>query len=250
MTSNRVFPPAIDIMRTVFPVVAVRPDDHGEAARPDFFGTAFAVAPGWFLTAAHVAIAAEAAGQLAVGGPADGGGPAMGVAKVVDVEKWPERDLALLRCDVRGIGLLNTWLTHRVQVLSDLRSFGYPHGVSWSPSGDRLNVVFRAYKGYVITVRGFERLPEQPAIYEVSCPFPQGLSGAPVMITDGERLIVVGIVLGVDTVTYGGVPQSVGVALIADEIVGLNSHLLGGRLAAKLNFTGVTQHYALDSDRG
>jgi hypothetical protein len=56
--SSVVATPFIDIMRTVFPVVALNRDDAGQAARPDFFGTAFAVAPGVFMTAAHVVRAA------------------------------------------------------------------------------------------------------------------------------------------------------------------------------------------------
>jgi len=30
-------------MRTVFPVIAMNPQEAGQMARPDFFGTAFAV---------------------------------------------------------------------------------------------------------------------------------------------------------------------------------------------------------------
>jgi hypothetical protein len=37
--------PFIDIMSTVFPVIALEPDQPGEAARPDFFGTPFAIGP-------------------------------------------------------------------------------------------------------------------------------------------------------------------------------------------------------------
>jgi hypothetical protein len=33
--------PAIDIMRTVFPVIALHHEQDGELARPDFFGAAF-----------------------------------------------------------------------------------------------------------------------------------------------------------------------------------------------------------------
>lgn len=127
-----------------------------------------------------------------------------------------------------------------MQVLTDLSSFGYPHAVTASPTGDRLNVVFRAYKGHVITTRAFERLSGEPAVYEVSCPFPQGMSGAPVLWNVDEKLLVVGVVLGVDTVAYGGVAQSVGIAMIADEILELESKTLGGPLPKGLGLTLVT----------
>lgn len=228
-------PPSIDIMRTVFPVVALQQDDSSQAARPDSFGTAFCVAPGVFMTAGHVVLNAQAAGRLAIAGPA-GEGRALGAALAQDVEVWEARDVALVRCDVNGVTPLNTWLTHRVQVLTDLSSFGYPHAITWSPSGEQLNVLFRAYKGHVITTRGFDRLPGPPAVYEMSCAFPVGMSGAPLLIADDEVLAVAGVVLGVDIVKYGGVEQSVGIALMAEDIVHLESKLAGGPIASSLGF--------------
>jgi hypothetical protein len=48
----------------------------------------------------------------------------------------------------------------------------------------------------------------------------QGMSGAPALLNFEETLVVVAIVLGVDTVTYGSVPQNVGIAMIAVETLG------------------------------
>src|SRR5436190_55296 len=121
-------PAFIDVLNTVFPVVAVEPNDAGQLARPDFFGTAFAVAPGIFMTAAHVASAAQEHGELAIGGPVPEQSM-MGGARVTAVETIPDRDIALLFCDAPGVTLLNSWLTTRLQVLTELRSFGYPHAV-------------------------------------------------------------------------------------------------------------------------
>ena len=229
--------PFIDIIRTVFPVLAMSPDQGEQAARPDFFGTAFCVAPGVFMTAEHVVREAVAVGVVAIGGPA-GASQLLGAARAEQVETWPERDIALIFCGAREMKPLNTWMINRVQVLTDLRAFGYPHAVTWSPEGDKLQVVFRAYKGYVITTRGFERLDGSPSVYEVSSPYPVGMSGAPVLVTDGDGVAVAGVVVGTDTVTYAGVPQSVGIAITAEEIVDLNSAILGGPVAATLNFDG------------
>jgi hypothetical protein len=191
------------------------------------------------MTAAHVVTAATEHGQLALAGPGREQ-PMMGAARVEHFETWPDRDVALLFCNAPDVTLLDTWLERRVQVLTDLSAFGYPHAVTTSSAGDRLDVVFRAYKGYVITIRGFERLNGSPAVYEVSCPFPEGMSGAPVIWNVGDRLVVAGVVLGVDTVSYGGVEHSVGIAMASDEIAPLHSEQLGGVLGNKLGLTAAT----------
>lgn len=227
--------PFIDIIRTVFPVVSMAPESD-QAARPDFFGSAFCVAPGIFMTAAHVIREAEAVGAVAVGGPVGDG--LLGAARAKQTETWPDRDIGLIYCGVQDIPPLNIWMIHRVQLLTDLQAFGYPHAVTWSPAGDKLHVVFRGYKGYVITTRGFERLPGSPSVYEVSSPYPVGMSGAPVLFSKDDGIAVAGVVVGTDTVTYAGVPQNVGIAMTAEEIVGLRSDILGGPIAEMLGFAG------------
>jgi hypothetical protein len=64
------------------------------------------------------------------------------------------------------------------------------------------------------------------------------MPNAPVLLNMGDNLAVAGVVVGVDTVEYGGVPQNVGIAMIADEIAGLSSARLGGPIAARLDFNG------------
>lgn len=165
-------PPHIDIFNTVFPVAATVTDEPGELARADFFGTAFCVAPGVFMTAAHVALAAQDRGHITIAGPTGQGMP-MGGARVSSFESWPDHDIALLYCNAPATAL-NVWMTHRVQVLMDMSSFGYPHAVTRASDHEDFEVVFRAYKGHVITTRGFERLPNKPAVYEVSTAYPEG----------------------------------------------------------------------------
>jgi hypothetical protein len=221
----------IDIMRTVFPVVATATDS--ELARPYFFGTAFSVAPGVFMTAAHVVKAAREHGKLTLGGPtADRG--RLGGANVDDFELFENLDVALLFCRVRDVTHLSGWLTRRAQMLTDLFSFGYPHAVTRHEGSAHFEVVFRGYKGSVITTRGFERLPQAPAVYEVSCSFPEGMSGAPLLLSVGSTIALAGLVLGESVVEYGGVPQRVGIAMIADEIAGLTSKKLDGPIVERL----------------
>jgi hypothetical protein len=162
----------------------------------------------------------------------------MGGARVTRIERFADRDIALLFCNAVSVTHLNVWLTHRVQALTDVSSFGYPHAVTRNANVERMDVVFRAYKGYVITTRGWERLPGDPAVYEMSCPFPQAMSGAPLLFSKDDVLAVAGVVLGVGTVEYGGLPQSVGITLMAEEIVHLHSEILGGQIAASLGFDG------------
>jgi hypothetical protein len=235
-------PPAfIEIMQTVFPVVATVPGHSDELARPDFFGTAFCVRRDVFMTAEHVYRAAAAHGDVSLGGPSEA--PMMGGARVQSVECWPDRDIAVLYCQAGVVTELDTWLATRAQLLTDLSSFGYPHAVTRAHDRDHFEIVFRGYKGYVITIRGFDRLPNKPAVYEISCPFPEGLSGGPVMLEHEGRIVVAGVVIGSETVTYGGVDQTVGIAMIADEIVSLTSERLGGPLGAALRLNAaVVQH--------
>jgi hypothetical protein len=219
----------IDILQTVFPVVAIAPGQDTELARPDFFGTAFAVGAGVFLTAAHVVRAAAEHGQVALGGPTSGSA-GMGGVKVENWDVWPDRDVAILFCSARPPHPLDIWLAKPVQVLTDLASFGYPHAVTRANEHEHFEVVFRAYKGHVITTRGFDRLPGKPAVYEVSCAYPEGLSGAPVLLHHDGTLAVAGVVLGSDSVTYGGIEHRVGIAMMSDAILNFASETLGGPL--------------------
>lgn len=145
------------------------------------------------MTAAHVVRSAAAHGQWTIGGPTPGQ-PMLGGVAVQEWEIYPERDVALMFCKSGALTLLNVWMINRAPVITDLSAFGYPHAVTKSIEGDRLDVVFRAYKGHVITTRGFDRLPGKPAVYEVSCPYPEGLSGAPVLIRAGNGIAVAGVV--------------------------------------------------------
>jgi hypothetical protein len=55
-----------------------------------------------------------------------------------------------------------------------------------------------------------------------------------------RALVVAGIVIGTETVSCGGIGQAVGIAMIADEILGLRSESLGGAIGAALSLNGAT----------
>jgi len=190
------------------------------------------------MTAAHVVKNAASHGRPTLAFQRDVGLPIAG-APVKGYETWEDVDIALLYTDpVPNATILSAWFVDRLQVLTDLVSFGFPHAVTQSAGGDLLRVVFRAYKGYVITTRAFERLPREPPVYEVSTPFPVGMSGGPVLFAKDNDLVVAGVVLGISTVEYGGEPQNVGIAMPANAIGILESPTLGGRLGARLNWDG------------
>lgn len=228
----------IDIQQTVFPVASMRPGKK-ELTRGDFWGTAFAIGETLFMTAAHVARNAAAEGELWLGGPTSVGMP-MGFAPITEYELFAGLDIALLRSDKPlRVTVLNEWLVSRVQLLQDLSTFGYPHAATIEEEKERIDVVFRGYKGHVITTKGFRRLPGEPAVYEVSCPFPVGLSGAPVLWPKDDKLLVAGVVIGTDNIYYGGVEQTPGIAVVADEIARANSKMLGGTLGDKAGLVAV-----------
>ena len=234
----------IDILRSVFPVAATT-EEGKELTHADFFGTAFAVCPGVFLTAAHVVQEAQNAGAVTLCAPiGPGDGHPMGGKAVDAVEIFPDHDVALMFVQATAQTVFDVWRLHPAQVLSDLSTFGYPHATTMEESDKRIDVAFRAYKGHVITIRTFERLPSRPAVYECSCVFPGGLSGAPLLErvptrdnATGEEsftIAVAGVVIGSSTVEYGGIEHRVGIAVTGDQVLNLRSERLGGKLGDKL----------------
>lgn len=221
---------AFNILRTVFPVAALVENSPGELKEQRFYGTAFAIAPGLFLTAGHVIENAKAAGVPVLLGPRSGEDEdPLGAAPIEHAEMWPH-DIALLFCGVRDkVTLLDRWLHTRCQALDELRAFGYPHALVNDEDGKRLNVVFRAYKGHVITTRKFWRLKSQPGVYEVCSPFPEGLSGGPVLWQHNGNAYLAGIVIGEETVQYGRIKNRVGIALPVDQFINCESERLGGK---------------------
>jgi hypothetical protein len=88
-------PLSFDVLDTVFPIIARDPQQPGQAAPPEFFETAFAIAPGVSMTAGHVVSAASEHGQVAIAGPIVGQ-PMLGSAAVQHFEMFENHDIALL----------------------------------------------------------------------------------------------------------------------------------------------------------
>lgn len=225
--------PMIDILRSVHPVLMVSSDDSTALSSYQFWGTAFAVAPGVFLTANHVVTHESQRDDIFSVGAFGGSGAdeAMRGAKVEDIERFPDIDLAILHCAVaRGVPIFASWLKTRLQVLSDVAAFGFPHATEMNAGESKITAVFRAFKGHVITIRGFERLPRRPAVYELATHLPIGMSGAPALWHFNGGLHLVGIVLGEDVIHYRGLENRAGIVLPTDTFVGIYSQRLGKHL--------------------
>jgi hypothetical protein len=197
-----------------------------------FHGTAFCMAPGLFVTAAHVFQDASAVGEVALARLAPG---RHDIRVVEDAEVYEGIDLALLRCERLAAEVL-PFSFQTLPLLFDVISAGYPFGLEL-PRGfpnEPPTYHLRAFKGYVVTRRSLRHLTATPPGYEISFVPPMGLSGAPLMIGDFEPRAVAGIILMHHHVELGDRTMDVGMALDAEEILTLGSRIVGGSIAEKL----------------
>lgn len=189
-----------------------------------FHGTAFCLAPHLFVTAAHVLRDAQADGDVALARLT----PSHHQAQTVrDAEVFEEIDLALMACDNLGAEIL-PFSFGPLGYLADVYAMGFAFG--FEPPVYHL----RAFKGHVVTRRGLTILPGGPAGYEVSFVPPPGLSGAPLLtLVDGSPAVT-GMVLQHHTAEYGERRMDLGLALDIEELLALDSRLVGGSIAERL----------------
>jgi hypothetical protein len=208
---------------------------HGEASergilelsRAEFHGTAFALAPNLFLTAWHVYNDARAApGKVALARLTT----SQSVHFVADAEEFPAIDVAILHCpgltaDIRPFNFATmSWL-------DDVAAYGFAFGLTLSSGIGPPIYVLRAFKGSVVTRRGLTELQGVPPGYEVSFVPPPGLSGAPLLSLRGDRPVVKGIMLQHHTAELAGRRMDLGLALDIEELLTLDSRLVGGSVA-------------------
>jgi len=199
--------------------------------RGEFHGTAFCIAPHFFITAAHVYQAAAENGAVALGRL----GPEKPQIQLVrDAEVYEDIDLALLHCPNLGAEILPvnfaalTWLT-------DVVAFGYAFGLELADLPGQPHVYqLRAFKGHVINRRGLTQLRGVPPGYEVSFVPPPGLSGAPLLFSVGDSPAVTGIVLKHHSAELAGRHMDLGLVLDSEELLTLESRLVGGSIAERL----------------
>jgi hypothetical protein len=204
-----------------------------DLSRAEFHGTAFPLAPDIFITAWHVYDAAAQSGaQVAVGRVMT---DPQQVQIVTDVDLFPKVDLAFLRCPGLKAGSL-PFNFGPLKYLADVAALGYPFGLNLKQGGPHVQIL-RAFKGHIVTRRG---LTEYPAVvppgYETSFVPPPGLSGAPLLSLAGTPAVA-GIILKHYKAELAHDPErrmELGIALDVEEILTLDSKLIGGSVAERL----------------
>lgn len=199
MTTALVLTTGYSISFPVFSAVEV----PGEAYKieGEVQGTAFALGAEYMLTARHVLVAASSGGQyqVVVGLQAPDG--FFKAARVADSEQL-DADIALLKVDfvVPGSeGWFNRfkWREAPIEPFELVRSVGYGYGLQ--VIDDRRSVIVRGFQGHVVS-----RLDEFKPVgwvgkpvpaYELSFAAPCGLSGAPLLNSQGN-VVVHGVVIG------------------------------------------------------
>ncbi len=210
---------------------------HGDPAdgqfhleRGEFHGTAFCIAPGIFITAAHVYEAALADGSVALARL----GPDTSIHFVNDADVFPDVDLALMHCPGLEAEVMN-FVFGPLPFFREVFSIGYAFGSEIAMTPGQPHVYhLRAFKGHVVTRRGLTGLPGVPPGYEVSFVPPPRLSGAALLIQQGEDTAVAGVVQTHHTAELAGRRMDLGLAVDSQELLTLHSRLVGGSLAREL----------------
>ncbi len=238
-----------DIFTTVCAVVRTR---TVAGAKPvhDICGTAFAVSPRLFMTAAHILDGDRREFSL---GTRVGTGPyEFRIWPVLDWELFSGADIALVRCDLPD-AVCRSWYPNEVDMLTTAHAFGYPFAVDLH----NLRVRARALKGHIVCAddAGAAELPGMPRIYELSFQSPRGLSGAPLLLPTNQGLLVGGVVVANRTTSLqllteqesitehanDGKPRTIverhevmhlGMAVQSKSILSLSSKMIGGTIAS------------------
>jgi hypothetical protein len=121
-----------------------------------------------------------------------------------------------------------------LQYLSEVVACGFPFGLT--NAGDTYVKYLRAFAGNVVTRRGLTEFPSVPPGYETSFVPPPGLSGAP-LLSIGNGVSIRGMILREHVVELQHAPErkmTLGIALDIEELLTLNSRLVGGSVAKVL----------------
>lgn len=227
----------VSILDLHLAVVAGGPAADGSAfelASPVFFGTAFPILPGVFVTAAHVVRAArDSGGKVAFcrTGPRRSEIPSA-VHLVDDVELFDGLDLALVKCAGHSNLVPLPLLFEPLDVLTPVTAVGFAVGVDVQYQ----TFVHRAFAGHIVTRRGLYHLqPDQPPGYELSFVTPPGLSGAPLVIRTADGAFVAGHIVHWWRVELEGAEYRFGIAVASEALIGVTSAIVGGSLVRALS---------------
>lgn len=149
----------LDLHLVVVAGTGSAPGGSFELTRPTFFGTAFPILPGLFVTASHVVKAArEAGGDLALYRTRIDGTAAAPVQVVNDCELFDGLDLAIMECRGHRDLLPLPLLFEPLKVLTPVKAVGFATGIDV----EYHRFVHRAFAGHVVTRRElFHLKPDQ-----------------------------------------------------------------------------------------
>jgi Trypsin-like peptidase domain len=233
--------PMVDTRLIAFAVARGRVDvERRRFAPTEIHGTAIPIAPGLFLTAAHVALAAGATDTAAIGQADDRG---FAFYPVVDVEMFEAVDLAVLKANVPPVRPV-VWSVQEAELTREVMAIGYPYALNTANNA----IEVRALTGTIVSGTNGYELRARPRVYELSFPCPRGLSGAALTLRR-DAYCALGVILGnrsTDMVVYSeneighdGTSYysekveslRLGYALQAEALLAVDSRLLGGPLA-------------------
>jgi len=152
-------------------------------------GTAFALAPRLFMTAAHVLDGPKEEFSLCT---RVGEGQGLTAWPVIDYEPFLDIDVALVECELPDAAMFR-WHSQELDMLTDVIAMGYPFAIDEADLVGRA----RALKGYVVCAdtAGASEIRGTPRIYELSFQSPRGLSGAPLLVPTPQGLEVAGVMV-------------------------------------------------------
>jgi len=164
-------------------------------------GTCFSLGNNFMLTAGHVAEAVSGTGLSGVVGLYEPSGQTFKAALVVDAEGLP-CDLGVLKVRFvveESANWLHTlkWLRNPLKGFQMMRCLGYPYGLH--VVGEEKALVQRAFQGHVVAsllkYKPLNYTGEPFSAYELSFQAPLGLSGAPLLTSEGTPCVA-GMVIG------------------------------------------------------
>lgn len=183
----------IDINEYFLPVVAATKHNNNFIII-GVFGTASYIGNGFFITAGHTIKNAAEIESFGIG-YAGKNEKAWKFLPKVDYEYFEDIDLAIIKCNIESIGfkIIKVAKEYKFALLDNVYSCGFPHAY------DKHNKTLRtrALKGYIVSAGKFFELKSPINGYELSFNCPRGISGAPLMLKNKEKVpIVIGYIIG------------------------------------------------------
>ncbi|MFA5059426.1 MAG: trypsin-like peptidase domain-containing protein [Candidatus Omnitrophota bacterium] len=171
---------SIRLRNYVFPIGSV---DKKDDKNSNVYGTASYLGGKYFITAGHVLKNASSKKIIGIGFMGDDECKYFNISKYEILE---DIDVGIIELNLEQIPAAKLiWDSDLSLMLSDVHTFGFPHGQSIKDDGEVYNSL-RALKGHVVSI-------DKNYTYELSFFCPKGLSGAPLLNKKGN---ITGMIIG------------------------------------------------------